>query len=103
MSRKAIGSAAIPATDVATANTATRDTPEMRDMILPPVACSVPRIFRRFPSRDPPEHAADGHSDSGRIAFAEHVAGHDLAGREHVGRGLAVLHQHAGLLVHAGA
>ena len=57
----------------------------------------------RFPSRHPAEDAADGHADAGGIALAEHVAGHDLAGGEHVGRGLAVLHQHAGLLVHAGA
>src|SRR4051812_34493189 len=45
----------------------------------------IPRILRRFPSRDPAEHAADGHADSRRIALAEHVAGHDLAGGEHVG------------------
>src|SRR5215218_749097 len=63
----------------------------------------IPRIPRRFPSRHPAEHAANRHADAGRVALAEHVAGHDFAGREHVGGGLAVLHHHARLPVHAGA
>src|SRR5713226_9297703 len=107
MSRKAIGSAAFATADVATVNAAASITLGMRDMIPPRVACLVaclvPCILRRFPSGDPSEHAADGHAHSGRVAFAQHIAGHDLAGGEHVGRRLAVLHQHARLLVHAGA
>src|SRR6266403_5787241 len=99
MSRKAMGSAALAATDVKTVNTAARVTPKISDMITP----LVPGILRRFPSRDSSEHAADGHADAGGVAFTEDIARHDLARGEHVGGRLAVLYQHARLLVHAGA
>src|SRR6267378_4147546 len=65
MSRKAMGSAAIAATDVATVSTAARVTPRISDMIAP----LVPGILRRFPSRDPSEHAADGHAEPHRIGI----------------------------------
>src|SRR5712672_3989323 len=98
MSRSAIGSAAFAAADAANVNAAARIALGMCDMIPLLVPCLVPRlvscIFRRFPSRDPSEHAADGHADAGRVAFAEHIACHDLAGGEQVGGGLAALHQH---------
>src|SRR6266516_7935182 len=107
MSRSAIGSAALAAADAATVNAAARITLGMHDMIPLLVACVVPRlvscILRRLASRDPSEHAADGHADPGGVALAQHIAGHDLTGGGHVGGGLAVLHQHACLLVHAGA
>src|SRR5215216_6175809 len=131
MSRKAIGSAALAS--VALIRTAAAVMIARRIVILPLVSPSprpsrgegrgeglsrrtvleelaliinstlIPRILRRFPSRHPAEHAADGHADAGRIALAEHVAGHDLAGGEHIGGGLAVLHHHPRLPVHAGA
>src|SRR4051812_18831843 len=98
MSRSAMGSAA--KAGVATANVSETITPGMRDICcLPLVSC----IFCGLSSGHAAKHAADGHSDSRRIALAQHVAGHDLAGGEHVGRLLAVLHQHPRLPVHAGA
>src|SRR5882757_7255069 len=98
MSRSAIGSAAVAS--VGDIRTATTETIAKRDMNPPsffslsPLAgrgnpcILVLRIPGRFPSRDPPEHATDGHADAGRVALAEHVAGHDLAGGEHIGGGL---------------
>src|SRR3546814_12502933 len=50
---------------------------------------SVRSMARGLLSGDAAEHAAYGHADAGEIALAEHVAGHDLAGREHVCRGPA--------------
>src|SRR3546814_5468933 len=64
---------------------------------------SVRSMARGLLSGDAAEHAADGHADAGQIALAQHVAGHDLAGSEHVGRGAAVCHQHPGMLVHLDA
>src|SRR5713226_6780169 len=105
MSRSAIGSAAFAAADAANVSAAAKTTLGMRDMIPLPipclvsflVPCLVSCILCRFPSGDPSEHAADGHADAGGVAFAQHIAGHDLTGGEHVGCGLAVLHQHARL------
>src|SRR5687768_14940100 len=102
MSRSAIGSAAPAMVEVismaATEMMAKRDmTSSLNRWPL------ISGILRRFPSGDPSEHAADGHADAGGVALAEHIARHDLAGGEHVGGGLAVLHQHARLPVHAGA
>src|SRR5581483_3545798 len=67
------------------------------------VANSVATMLGGPLAGDAAEHGADGHADAGKIALAEHVAGHDLAGREHVAGALAVLHQHARLFIHARA
>src|SRR6188768_1964550 len=98
VSRSAIGSAAFVMFEVS--RMIAVEKMASRDMI---PSRSIPGILRRFPSGDPSEHAADGHADAGGVALAEYVARHDLAGGEHVGGRLAVLHQHAGLPVHAGA
>src|SRR5215218_900221 len=63
----------------------------------------VADMSRRLPTCDTPEDTADRHADTGRVALADHVAGHDLSRREHVLGGGAVLHDHARLPVHAGA
>src|SRR5271155_4539697 len=39
-----------------------------------------------LPPRNVSEGGADGHADTGDVALAEHVAGHDFAGGENVGR-----------------
>src|SRR5690242_18289150 len=58
---------------------------------------------RSLLARDAPEGRADRHADAREIALAQHVARHDLARGEDVGRWPAVVHAHARLLVHAHA
>src|SRR2546428_4005963 len=48
---------------------------------------------------DAPEGRADGHADSGDVALAQHVAGHDLACGEDVLRGPTVVQNHLRALV----
>src|SRR3984957_4576039 len=103
MSRSAIGSAACAAAVIIkTAAAAASTSRDMKVSLCFPTK-SVSCIPRRFPAGDAAEHAADGHAHPGGVTLAEHVAGHDLAGSEHVGGRLAVLHQHPRLFVHAGA
>jgi hypothetical protein len=45
---------------------------------------SVLGILGRFSTGNPAEHAADGHANAAGVTLAQHIAGHDLAGREHV-------------------
>src|ERR1700730_11339868 len=48
---------------------------------------------------DATEHRADGQAESGEIATAQNIAGHDFTGREHVGGGTVVLENDVRLLV----
>src|SRR6202795_1043883 len=56
-----------------------------------------------LPSRDATERRADRHADSRDITLAEHVARHDLAGGEDVGRRAIVLPDDLRPLVHCDA
>ena len=68
-----------------------------------PATASVSCTARGLLAGDAAEHRADGHAEAGEVAFAEDIAGHDLSGREQVAGGLAVVHQHLRLVVHADA
>src|SRR5881296_3605092 len=52
---------------------------------LPSAMTSATCLTRSLPSRYAAEHRADRHSKSREVAFAENIAGHDLARREDVG------------------
>src|SRR5258706_882376 len=54
-------------------------------------------------SGDASESGADRHADTGEIALAEDVAGHDFAGGENVVRRLVVVHDDLGALVDSDA
>src|SRR6185437_12598934 len=58
---------------------------------------------RGLPSGDAAENTANRHADSRRVALAEHVARHDLAGGEHVLRRGAIRHHDARIAIHAHA
>src|SRR5678816_2910573 len=60
-----------------------------------------PDVGGGLPPRDATEHGADGHAESGQVALAEDVAGHDLTRGPEVGHRAAVLHEHVGALVDA--
>src|SRR5205807_9459332 len=60
-------------------------------------------MARGLLSRDAAERGADRHADSRDVALAQHVARHDLAGGEDVGRRAIVLPEHLRPLVHCDA
>src|SRR5262249_33805011 len=102
MSRRVIGSSALAGKAAISASAI--EVTAIRDMTSPENLLSlVFCILGCFPSGAAAEHAADGHTDTGGVTLAQHIAGHDLAGCEHVGRWFTVFHQHARLSVHAGA
>jgi len=57
------------------------------------------RCKRRLPSRDPPKHRTDRHSQPAQISLPQDVPGHDLSCGEYVRAGTAV-HLHGSLIVH---
>src|SRR6478735_216504 len=62
-------------------------TPRLASRLSASSDCTVlflTRDCRRAAAGDAPERGADRHADAGRVALAEDVSGHHLAGREEV-------------------
>src|SRR5260221_636188 len=87
-----------PTTTTSSPETPQPTPPRRGEVLHTPISVSVSaralfsRIARGFPSGNPPKPAADRHPDPGPITLAHHIAGHDLARREHIRRGRAVAH-----------